>query len=307
MLFGLERVQSLELRMKGFASMLRAFSLDAQGRVTGVKNVLIPCYLVEDSAVSSDGKTVVLFGDEGTKILKVDLTTGEVSSLFKKTAGQAGFSPTTRIWYAGGHFFMKGYFYNSKGYLLNYAVAQLDLSKADDPKLFKSTWNLSETYHLIGKPVGEALISGNEGFLVGTDGKIQTLFHYLAGKLSRVDSEKNFGSMAAAGNRVFYTFQVDSQHWGGVIKDLESGKSWMMNPESIVILPYLSETGQIAVVGMGNSKLKFYYYSARQDNDFKLEPISNLQGTAPQILRLSGDGRRFAAQTPQGFNLETIP
>lgn len=304
-----ERVGDLQTRLKGFCWNLRIFRFNSQNHLVRMNPILIPIIHFENFAVSDDGQTMIVSGEYGSKLLKIDLTSGNVETVFSRIPGKAGFRPEGRIWYAGGAFFCKGYFLDQGGRLIKNAVVKLDLSQPNQPQFFQETWDLDDTYKHLGKPLTELLISAATGFFTGkSDSGKETLYYSDNGKISPLDSATAFGRVAAGGNRVFYTVFVDKNMFEGILRDLSSQKTWNLRENKPFGLPYISKDGSVAVLGLPGTKKGFFsYFYGKQDDGFILHPIPDLQEVPRLFFRLSADGKAFAGLGPQGLIFGTIP
>jgi hypothetical protein len=306
---GLEKVNSLKLRIKGDVWILRIFKFDTYNRILGIKSVLLPVSDIDNIAVDRKGKIAVIISQYGTEFLKVNLQSGKIKILFKHTKGKPGFRAQIFLGYRDGNFIAQGYFYDSKGYWLSNAVAKLNLSHPNSSNFFSKTWNIGKTFKQLGNVKSWWIVSGSEGFIAAQKGEKVNLYHFDNGKITHLDTAKAYGGFAAANHRILYFALRPNGIRQTIIKDTLSGKTWILeNSRTPYLYPYLSENGKIAVFALLNLKLaRISFFYARQTDNFKVHPLKNLQNVLLGVFRLSGNGKRYSFQNKNGLFIGSLP
>ena len=315
-LLAIERVNSLSLRFKGYVWVLRVFRFNKYNQLMGMNSILLHISDLDNQAVNTRGTKTVIIAQYGTEILEINLRNKKPKLLFIHRKGRPGFLCRGFITYYHKQFYVEGYYYDSDGYWVSDAIARLNFHHPNSVKFFKKTWNIGKTRKYLGVMRLEWIVSGNQGFLGASpphNSKIVSMYYYHAGKLEKINTARAYGGWAAANHRILYNTLNANKTRETIIKDLSSGKTWILAIQKpgqypYYQYPYLSQNGNLAVIARPNykrGKISFYY--AMQKNDFHLEPISNLQNVPLGIFRLSPDGKRYAFQNRDGLIIGTLP
>jgi hypothetical protein len=315
-LLAIERVNRLSLRAKGYVWVLRIIHVEpTNDAITNVRSVLLPISDIQNMAISDDGKTAIIVAQYGTKILQVNVEKGTFKTIFSHEVGKPGFRSDKRLcWYHNGKFYTEGYFYDPQGYWISNDIVSLDLSHPNSIQLFQKKWDIDETQKSIGIPQVGIFVSGHEGFWgirssSGSNADEIALYHIENGKAQLLDTAQSYGGWAATDHRILYAaLRKDGSH-DVIIKDTASGKSWNLASGSTPYLyPYLSRDGKVAVVAtmdFKNGTISFFY--AKEENNFQLQPLTDLQNLPLGIFRLSPDGKRYAFENRDGLIIGNIP
>jgi hypothetical protein len=312
-LLGIEQVNNLKLRAKGYGWILRIFTIGQYDRIAGIRSVLLPAADIDNLALSDNGKVGIIISQYGTRIFQINLENGKLKTIFSYTPGKSGFrSDKNLCWFAHKSFYTEGYFYDKNGYYLSTDVVKFNLSHPNSVKLFEKKWNIRKTEKLLGVPITGWLVSGTEGFLGMRRPQSHEiiLYYYHKGILKPIQRAKDYGGLAATSHRILYAALLKSGIRKLIIKDAKSNRTWILySGKTPYLYPYLSRKGgHTAVAATMNLKkgvMSFFY--AEQKNRFKLKPLNPLQRVNLGIFRLSPDGKHYAFLNKKGLWLGTIP
>lgn len=305
---GIERVNSLALRAKGFVWVLRDFKLDPYGRLLSSSATLLPISDLENVAVDQTGKIAVVIAQYGTELVEVNLLRNKAKIVFTHEEGKPGFRTRQWITCHDGNFYTEGYYYDPEGYWVSDSVVLLDLTHPESVALFHKMWDIGKTRSALGTMRSEWIVSGTEGYLAAQNSKDVTLLAYDDGKITTVDSAAAFGGFAGNSHRILYSALYDDGSRKTVLKDLQSGKSWILGEEKPYLYPYLSRDGKTAVVALidfQNGRISFF--CATEADDFSLKPVPDLQDVQLGTFRLAPNGKEYSFQDATGITIGTLP
>ena len=313
----IEKVNNLQLRLKGYVWIIRILSFNPYNQLTGYRSVLLRTSNLDNLAINHTGTIAILVTDYGTQIMETNLKSGKSKILFLHQRGKPAFVCRAFIYHYHGSFYTEGSYYNSKGYWVSDAIVRLNLNHPDSIKLFQKTWNIGKTRKSLGKMQNELVVSGRQDFLGAkkTNSPYNILYYCTPKKCVSIDKSIAYGGWAATGHRILYSALRIKKNTKKVfrqliVKDTETGKTWILySGPKAYLYPYLSKDGgRVAITATFNFKkgIMSYFYAKEQDN-FKLKPFPHLQNVPLGIFRLSPNGKHYAFLNRDGLMIGTLP
>ena len=302
-------ILDLEHKVKGLVYALRVFKLNPDNTYQ-MKTIELPITFLVGLTFIDNERAMIIVGDYGTKILKVDLEQGKITTVFQYEKHKPGFRTEALVVGRYDRVFLSGYFYDKEQYAKGDYVVEMVLPKKKGQKVrFKKKINLDKIYQKVKHiPKTFNLYSGDSAFFgfIMAEKKQSVLYHYSKGKFIEVDTGLLFGSFAGTDDRVFYLVRKDKNNRFSYIKDTKTNKVWKIGKDNMPYsYPFISnqaETLVIASVNPFNQTMQTYY--ARESEDYELKPLKNLP-IGP--MKLSGDGEIYLHMSQDGVTIDYIP
>lgn len=310
-----EKLSDLKLKQKGQVYKLWIFEFTTDKR-EGVKisEVILPCTMLQNAALSPDGKTSIVTAERGSKFIKVDIPTKKATVLFEHKKGIPGFRCDSGIiqYYDSNRVGAVGYFYDEKDRVVNRATALIDPTKKGNA-IFKLGFNSTVFEYKVGdKSKYIEWYDADKCFFVGkfkSKGKSEEqgewLCHMNNGKIEKLVKADMFLSLACGKGVIVYTSAKDNPNKkAGQLKytqpetfvyDLSVGKPVKISPTNDMY-GYIatSKDGRAAIISqydMRNQKVSYFY--GNKANGFKMAPIPELQKTPMSQMRLCYSGSAY--------------
>ncbi len=299
-------------KMKGITYKLWVFYLDSSGKLIKSKAIPLTIPSALQTEFTPDERKAVIITDAGATYIVVDLSTGKVENLMVHVKGKPGFRGYPPIlWRQDGTLLTTGYFYDKDDYAGNDTIATVDVTKRG-VDAFTPGLNVAEIHHKAGRVHFGKWTGVDRGFIgVDIPGGGQVLKYWSQDKGFREVSRTSgmFLSLWAEGDRAVVALQEGDGINKAVLYDVARGRSWVLGTSRD---PYgycfLSKDGTTAIackLDLPHAKMSVYY--AKEDNEFKLEPVPELQDTRIGTLRVAPDGSRLAHFSAAGLSIVALP
>lgn len=314
-----EKVANPKLKQQGTAYRLWIFEFKGDSRDNLVmSSVLLPCSLLQNAALSPDGKTCVITAERGSKFIAVDIPSKTVKVLFEHKKGTPGFRADSGLiqYYDNEHLGSVGYFYDNKDRATARAIALIDPTKTGN-KIFREGYNSTKFEYQMGDKAKflEWCDVGKCFFVMRVkgknDGKIKEDLCYLSdGRIKILASADVFLSSSCGKNTVVYTCgerlkknKVDNTNPSSnyknlatyaydVTKDHQPVK--LTNDGKLYSYIATAKDGSAAIISDVNLRaLRVTYLYGTKESGFKMKPIKGLEKTAMSQLRLAPDGKAY--------------
>jgi hypothetical protein len=263
----------------------------------------LPLFDINQLVCDSNGSVIVV-GNSGAKIVRVDLNTSSVGVLMEPMPGKSGFRAGDRAWRHNGDAYLTGYFYNELQQGGSTRIVRL-IGSSEGGFTFETAADLDEirrTVRTAGTIAEEYLLSGEMAFFIVRTGTGEwSLVVYRGGVVDTVDTPVSLGGMSGDGCRVLY-FKEQPLPDGGVqaiVYDACSGESFSLGAGDYSY-PYLTGNGTIAIVSSidwtDGSMTLFSTQAAGKGSLRKLRAFSGIG-----VVRVSDNGKRVGYLGPQGL------
>lgn len=307
-----------ENRKKGLVYGLRVFRFKAEGKFT-VDTILLPITFFVSIALTDKDQSAIVVGNYGTKILKVNLKTSKVDTIFQYTPGKPGFRTENLVIGWDNKVYLSGYFYDKDQYAKNDAVVELNHSAPKAENIFTQTTNLTQAYKEIGgQPHIMYITSGNVIYFAFSKpvsslsedekkkGNNMILYCWNKGKLQEIDRGTAIGNFAGTTDRVYYSIFKDRKNRFTYIKNLNDNKVWEIGQRGIsYTYPFISTDSKTVVfctVSVLDQRMNVYF--AREQDNFKFKQL--LQEVTIGPMKLSGDGKIYLVMSPDTIQVDTV-
>jgi len=294
-----EKVSDLKLIQQGlvYKFWIIEFQGDDREKVK-FSEILLPITEFQQTKISSDGKLVLITGNRGTKFLLIDVPTKKMSVIFEHKKGQPGFKSEIGLisWFVD-RFCTWGYFYNAKNESTGFGMTTVDLSKSGLSmfSLAQSTVEFEKSYHAWYTE----WVSPTQCYFIykkkGT--KKDTICFFDKGSVKEIDNTPHVVSEASAANRIVYCATRDGNKMETLVKDAVLGKSWVISKDGkpytyMFIARDKGDTVIVSYVDIKKNSMSCFY--GKEQEDFKLKPITALQKKPMCMLRLAAYGNVYA-------------
>jgi hypothetical protein len=292
------------------------WSVMAQDNALRLLGIPLPVTSMQQ-VVFLDEDRVLVAGNNGAKLLRVDLANGERCVLLEPVAGQPGFRAGPRASRFQGLVYTEGYFHDALQRMSRSSIARYEESGGASMLVHAAT--LDALYASVASMFGSLradLIVGPElaYFLVQQPGAAgHSLVAFRQGEFLLVDQAVLPGGIAASGDRVVY-FRIGRESPLAVSKDLATGEQCSLDVGDYTY-PYLEDQGRLAVlsrIDWANGRMDFLAAELSGGGGGgaglsppKLVPI--LRGVGIGALRVSEDGRSFVYLGASGLRPGSVP
>jgi len=308
MLLGIERTKDLKLKVQGISHLLRIFQFRA-GKLVRLDTVPLPTSAFEQLSLNPPGSKAVVIGEGGSKFIEVDLSARTARVFWTHKRGTAGFRSEMVAWWYNGVCYLLGYLHDTQDNVIFDGVVRLNPSNRGH-EIFEAGLDKRPVQRALGALLFEMYVNEREAFFgVTRRSDLVEVYHYLNGKLTKLDEALAIGGIASAPSRILYAARYVNGRRDLVLRDMALKKTWHLGKDN---LPYnylfLSGDGKTAVLTLmdfRNNTMSYFY--ARESDGFKVKPLAPLQDVKPGTLRLASGGRVFAYYGPSGLIYGTIP
>ncbi len=265
-------------------------------------------------AFTPDSKALVLITDVGARFLKIDVATGEVSTIMNHVKGQPGFRayPAVLTVY-DDELLVQGYFYDKDNYSGPNVIASLDYTKTG-VDAFKFEYSLHNMQFQTRKDYltfAETHPRKDIAFMGMNSGNDWTCYSWIANKgIKKFDKAQELLGFWGGGQRVIYTVKRENGRYDLVVYDALTDKKIMLSegrstPYMYVFLSHDGKTALFNDADDSNSTTQLLY--AREDDGWKIKPISDLnKRIRTGTVRISDDGNKAAVHSKQGLRVLDI-
>ena len=297
---------SKEDKAQGNVYALHKLSLEKDGKIT-VTSVKLPIFFFGGIALTDKGRTAVVVGNYGTKILRVSTKSLKFQTIYEYKKGTSGFK--TNVFTVGhrGRIFLDGYFYDEEQFSQGDYIVELVVDRKEKTVDFAKKIELKKLYRrLNGHPKVLNLYSGDVAYLsIPNAAEKQTYLHYYnKGKTELIDKGLLIGSFAGAHHRLFYTILRDKKTRRSYVKDLKSKKVWEIGkPQVPYTYPFISKDGKVIMIcTVDIREQRMSVYAARESEDYKL--VSLLDDVSVGPFKLSDSGAHYLYYHNKGISVE---
>lgn len=307
-----------ESRKKGLVYGLRVFRFKPEGKFT-IDTIPLPISFVVSMALTENDQTAIVVGNYGSKILKVNLRTSKVDTIFQFTPGKPGFRTENLVISWAGKVYLSGYFYDKEQYCLNEAIVELRYADPKPENLFYQTTNLTEVHKQIGgQPHIMYIVNGDVVYFAYTKpprkltteekkaGNNMYLYCWNKDKLIEIDRGTAVGNFAGTPDRVYYSIIKDRKTRGTYVKKLTDRKVWAIGEKDVpYTYPFISNDGKLVIfctVSVLDQRMNVYF--AKEQENFKTQQM--IQETSVGPMKLSGDGKMYLLMTPDEIKVGPV-
>ena len=308
-----EKLADPKLKQKGQVYKLWIFEFTTNTREgVNIGEVILPCTMLQNAALSPDGKTAIVTAERGSKFIKVDIPTKRATVLFEHKKGIAGFRCDSGLiqYYDNNRVGASGYFYDEKDKMTMRATALIDPDKKGNA-IFKLGFNSTAFEYEIGdKSKYIEWYDADKCFFVGkfqTKGKQEKgewLCHMSGGKIKKLVNADMFLSMACGKGVIVYTSAKNNTDKKAQLKyanpetfvyEIDKEKATKISPTNDMY-GYIAtaKNGSAAIISLYDLKTqRVSYFYGNKESNFKMSPIPELQKTPMSQLRLCYNGAAY--------------
>ncbi|WP_372368364.1 hypothetical protein [Candidatus Uabimicrobium sp. HlEnr_7] len=286
-------ILSKEDKAKGNVYALHKFTLEKDGKI-GVHTVKLPIFFFGGIALTNKGRSAIVVGNYGTKILRVSTKSLKFKTIYEYKKGVSGYKANVFTVGHRGKVFLDGYFYDENQFSQgDYIVEFIEKRKKKTVDFVKKI-DLKKLYNKLGGvPKVMNLHTGDIAYIsVPNYKERQTYLHYYnKGKTEIVDKGLLIGAFAGAHHRLFYTVLRDKKTRRSYVKDLKTKKVWEFGkPQVPYTYPFISKDGKVILACTVDIKeQRMTVYVAREQDDYKLHVLLDDVSVGPFKLSNSGD------------------
>lgn len=303
-----------EQRKKGFVYALRIFRLK-KDKTFEIQSIPLPITFLVGVALTNNDKTAVVVGDYGAKIVKVNLTTSEVSTIFQYEKGKPGFRTETLVVSWQDRVYLSGYFYDREQFWQGDYIVELVVPEKKEEAQFIKKTSLTSIYERLKlQPRIMQVISGDSvyfAFLPKVQDKKNPPPMQLVGfhrnEMVEVDKALGIGNFAGTPDRIYCSIRRSPKSWDTYIKNLQTGKKWPLGDKDVsYTYPFISEDGKTVVfctVDVVGQKMTAYY--AQEKDGYKTKLLLKEVPIGP--MKLSRDGKAYMYMSKDGVQVDFIP
>jgi len=306
-----EGVQDLEKRAQGFTRMLRVLRF-SQKKLSKVDTILLPITQWVNAVVNDTKNEVLILGNQGTKILRVNLDTMQLETLWEHKKGKAGFKIGPSLLCDKGTYYATGWFYDEQQFWQGDFLVQLGIKEEKKGQFevrFLKRVKLDDVFINKEEEFNKAhyYISGTELLynIVKIKERKTHLMHYKNKQIHALD--KGFLLDVFIGNayKIFYSVVYDEkpevlQHF---VMDLKTKKKWKIGADNeYYTYPFLSPKGDKLLVCVLNERYKVLtVYIAKEKDNYHLDKLLHNVPIGP--MHISADGNVYSLMTPQWLRI----
>lgn len=259
-----------------------------------------------------DGKAVVITTKAGASILKVDVATGETTSIMQHVAGQPGFKCYPEvIVLSDGKMLISGYFYNGNDFAGHNSLAYLDPAKTG-VDAFTQVSDIQAAQFAVrrdGESFYEVFPAKDLGFLAINNKKTCTFYKW-TGKNKPTAIDKGLRNMAywGAAHRLIYSIERAANNYDLIVYDAPTSKPITLAKHTATPYTnlYLSGDGKTAIANIENHGLTKVFF-ARESEGWKLKPLAEMPSAIEKgPMRLSADGSRLLLYNSAGIRVINV-
>ena len=270
---------------------------------------------IEQIAFAPDSKSIIIVGQKGAKIVKLDISSGRVTTIMEHVKGQSGFKCFPPVLtYNHGEMLIQGYYYNEHTVCGPNTISILDTNKtgldaftqAND--LDKMQLETRRGY----KNFIETYPRKDIGFMALTKGTGGWDCYRWSDKKGTQEFDKAQAILGFWGgdNRVIYSAQRTPQSFDLIIYDGEKDEKITLSegrkdPYTYVFLSADGKTALFNEEDDQNKTTKIMY--ARESEGWEVKPLKDLDRRIRKgSLRISKDGTKAAQHSSQGIRIIDI-
>jgi hypothetical protein len=299
---------------KGKIQWIHFFKLDWATHKTTCRSVCLPLAFLDNYTLHPDGKTLIVVGGHGTKVLAVDSDTLTYRTVYEYKPGQVGFriNPVV-LWPEKDTVCTRGYALTKNQEAGAPCVVSID-PKATGINAFKVQLNARNLFVKYKELGTEIWYSSHQAYvsLHGSGANFNSLYMYNgdANHLQLVDSTRLFDSMAVGRDRVFYAAHDANNAKRLVVADVATNEKFKVGDgKSNYTYTYLSSDGKTILASLldlekGRHMTTWYGHEA---DGFALHPMPGMTDVSPGTIRMARSGKVLAQYNIEGVAFRKIP
>ena len=297
-----------EDKAKGFVYALHKFTLEEDGKIA-VHTKKLPIFFFGGIALTDRGKTAIIVGNYGTKILRVSTKSLKYKTIYKYEKGVPGYKANVFTVGNRSKVFLDGYFYDENQISQGDYIVEFVTNRKEKTVDFEKKINLKELYRKLGGlPKVLNLYSGDIAYIsVPNYKEKQTYLHYYnKGKTELIDKGLLVGAFAGAHHRLFYTILRDKKTRKSYVKDLKTKKVWNIGkPQVPYTYPFISKNGKVIMICTVDIKeQRMTVYVGHEQTDYKLRTLLDDVSVGP--FKLSNSGNHYLYYNNKGISVKKI-
>ena len=306
-----EGVQDLEKRAQGFTRMLRVLRFPKK-TLSKVDTVLLPITHWVNAVVNDTKNEVLILGNHGTKILRVNLDTMELQTLWEHKKGKSGFKIGPSLLCDKGVYYATGWFYDEQQFWQGDFLVQLGIKEEKKDQFevrFLKRLKLDDIFINKEEEFNKAhyYISGTELLynIVKTKERKTHLFHYKNKQIQTLDKGFLLDVFIGNSSKIFYSVVYEEkpevlQHF---VMDLKTKKKWKIGADNeYYTYPFLSPRGEKLLVCVLNERYKLLtVYVAKEKENYRMDKLLHNVTIGP--MHISADGNVYSLMTPQWLRI----
>ncbi len=292
---------------------LAVLSFDKKLAVTKVKKYDIDIPMIEQVTYTTDGNSVIFTSRSGATFQKLNLDTGEISTIMEHKAGTPGFRcyPLLMVQYKD-QFIVNGFFYDKDDYAERNSVAILDTNKTGVEAFTKvaETQKAQSKAHRDSKTYYECLVSPKYAFFIDNLGTIvdYSVWNLQDSKLDLKTFDKGLNTigMWSFEDKLLYSIQRSKSNYDLILYNADTNSK--VNIAVGTQVPYrdlyLSQDGKTAMFSIMNqdyTRAKTCY--ARESENWQVKPIQGYNELAYGMQRISPNGQYMLVSTDKGIRI----
>lgn len=298
---------------KGEKYRIAILSLDDKGRVNTVRSYKVSVPHFEQITYTPDGKALVFTSRSGATFQKLDLMSGQVSTIMEHKFGTPGFRcyPLVMTLYQG-QIVVQGYYYDEQDYAGRNAVATLDPTKtgveaftkvAEVQKAQNKARQGANFYH-------EDITSTKNAFFVETTGDKVDYYNWKIGdetlSLKTFDQGQEDMGMWGFNDRLLYSVKRGERDYDLVVYDANADKKTDLATETAkpyrnLFLSADGTTAMFSTFSQDNRRWRTHY--AREGEGWIVKPIKGYNELSRGVQRISADGERMFIYNQSGLRV----
>jgi len=314
-----EGVQDVKKRAAGFTRALRIFRFKNK-KLAKVDTLLLPITSWVNAVVNDTKDEILVLGNNGTKILRANLETLEVQTLWEHKKGKAGFKVGPSLLCDRGEYYATGWFYDEQQFWKGDYFAKIEIKDEENTKAksksksgpevkFIKRINLDTIFNRSEDEFNKAhyYTSGSQLLfnIVKVKERKTYLMHYKNQQITALDKGHILAVFISGESKAFYsvTYNEKPAVIQNFVMDLKTKKKWQIGKDNdFFIYPFMNKKGDRLIVCLMNEKYKvFSAYVGEEKNNYRLNKIFHNLPLGP--MHLSPNGNVYSLMTAEGLRI----
>lgn len=301
-----EAVDDIKLKAKGVTRILRVLRFK-DNKLEKIDSLELPIFHTVNLCVSDARDEMLVLGNYGTKLLKIDLKKMEMQTAFQLEKGKAGFKGGPFLLCHKGNFYATGWFYDEEQFWKGDYLAKMVFKKGEEVK-FQKAVSLDGLY---GKQDGRILLYHYAAptqiyFNIAKDKERLTYLKVYRKKQEEI-VDKGFQVRSVVGTEdwVFYSIQrKEKEPFEHCIKDFKTGEKFNIgDPKSYYAYPFAKGDILIVIVVQPNVQTFDAYYGTA-GNKFQFDMFLSMEEMGP--MKVTKDGKIYMLMTRHGIKIGEV-
>lgn len=295
------------IKRTGVMARLWFMRFDSNGRLAETKKADLRFPGIEQANLTPDLKSVMVVSHKGTELYKVDVATGQVSTVMSHAKGQPGFVIDPAILaLTEGKLYTIGNVYDAEDFQGPKVFAELD-TNATGAAAFKPLFELKPLESKLPELFVASELSPKAMFFGYREGGDDRFSRWTpAGGMQLIDQARKYLGSWGEQHRWLYSVERQDGKSELMLADGVTGEKRSLGTSSYPYLyPVLSKEGNTAVVATEERSTGATYWVAEDRNGYKLRPL--LENVGRNTIRVSLSGQTVVLFNPQeGLQLFTL-